>query len=155
MKRIDLLITPENAGQRLDRALRDAVPDLSRAVLQKAVLAGHCQVDGLPVTRPDAKTRLGQHVVLHLPHAENTLAAEEGHLELLWQDASLVVCNKPAGLTVHPCPSCPEHTLVQRLLGAFRSWRGWTDCVPALSTVWTRTPAAFCWRLCTKPRAWP
>ncbi len=119
MKRIELLITPENAGQRLDRALRDAVPELSRAVLQKAVLAGHCQVDGLPVTRPDTKTRLGQHVVLHLPHAENTLAAEEGHLELLWQDASLVVCNKPAGLTVHPCPSCPEHTLVQRLLGRF------------------------------------
>lgn len=119
MNRIELLITTENAGQRLDRALRDAAPDLSRAALQKAVLAGHCLVDGLPASRPDAKTRPGQRVVLQLPRAESALTAEEGHLELLWRDADLVVCNKPAGLTVHPCPSCPEHTLVQRLLGRF------------------------------------
>lgn len=119
MNSVELLITAKNAGQRLDRALREAVPDMSRAALQKAVLAGLCQVDGLPMTRPDAKMKSGQRVLLHLPHTENTLSAEDGHLELLWQDASLVVCNKPAGLTVHPCPSCPEHTLVQRLLGRF------------------------------------
>ena len=79
----------------------------------------HGMVDGLPVSRPDAKTRPGQRVLLELPPTENALSPEEGHLELLWQDESLVVCNKPAGLTVHPCPSCPEHTLVQRLLGRF------------------------------------
>ena len=75
MNRIELLITTENAGQRLDRALRDAAPDLSRAALQKAVLAGHCLVDGLPASRPDAKTRPGQRVVLQLPRAESALTA--------------------------------------------------------------------------------
>lgn len=119
MNRIELLITADTAGRRLDRVLRDAAPGLSRAALQKAVLAGRCLVDDLPVSRPDAKTRPGQRVLLELPPTENALSPEEGHLELLWQDESLVVCNKPAGLTVHPCPSCPEHTLVQRLLGRF------------------------------------
>ena len=119
MNRIELLITADTAGRRLDRVLRDAAPGLSRAALQKAVLAGRCLVDDLPVSRPDAKTRPGQRVLLELLPTENALSPEEGHLELLWQDESMVVCNKPAGLTVHPCPSCPEHTLVQRLLGRF------------------------------------
>jgi len=112
-------VASTEAGQRLDRVLRGAAPELSRAALQKAVQAGHCLVDGLPETRPDAKTRAGQTLLLRLPETATTLQAEEGHLELLWQDAHMVVCNKPAGLTVHPCPSCPEHTLVQRLLSQF------------------------------------
>ena len=92
MNHIELLITADTAGRRLDRVLRDAAPGLSRAALQKAVLAGHCLVDGLPVSRPDAKTRPGQRVLLELPPTENALSPEEGHLELLWQDESLVVC---------------------------------------------------------------
>ncbi|MEG6594176.1 RluA family pseudouridine synthase, partial [Desulfovibrio sp. 1188_IL3213] len=78
-----------------------------------------CTVDGLPEKRPAAKVHMGQAVILNLPEHQGSLQPEEGHLELLWQDAHLVVCNKPAGLTVHPCPSCPEQTLVQRLLGRF------------------------------------
>lgn len=119
MSDVEILISAQTAGQRLDRVLRDAAPALSRAALQKAVLAGCCAADGLPLTRPDARTRLGQRIVLRLPDSENKLKAEEGHVEVLWQDERLVVCNKPAGLTVHPCPSCPERTLVQRLLGRF------------------------------------
>lgn len=119
MSGLDILVTPDKAGQRLDCVLREAAPQRSRAALQKAVLAGCCLVDGLPETRPDARMRAGQRVVLQLPEAVGVLKAEEGHLELLWQDEHLLVCNKPAGLTVHPCPSCPEHPLVQRLLGRF------------------------------------
>lgn len=111
--------TVDDAGQRLDRVLHQAAPEMSRAALQKAVQAGHCQVDGLPETRVNAKMRAGQTITLRLPETATTLQAEEGHLELLWQDEHMVVCNKPAGLTVHPCPSCPEQTLVQRLLGRF------------------------------------
>ena len=111
--------TAEDAGQRLDRVLHQVASEMSRAALQKAVQAGHCQVDGLPETRVNAKMRAGQTITLRLPETTTTLQAEEGHLELLWQDEHMVVCNKPAGLTVHPCPSCPEQTLVQRLLGRF------------------------------------
>ncbi|MDR0816398.1 MAG: dephospho-CoA kinase [Desulfovibrio sp.] len=119
MNGIELLITEKTVGQRLDRVLRDAVPELSRAALQKAVLAGLCLVDGLVMTRPAARTRSGQRVSLRLPAARKTLTAEQSRVEILWQDEHLLVCNKPAGLTVHPCPSCPDNTLVQRLLGRF------------------------------------
>lgn len=119
MKELRLTTTANDAGQRLDRVLSQAAPELSRAALQKAVQAGHCQIDGLPETRANTKVRPGQTIVLSLPETSTTLQAEEGHLELLWQDEHMVVCNKPAGLTVHPCPSCPEQTLVQRLLGRF------------------------------------
>lgn len=44
---------------------------------------------------------------------------KRGIWKFFWHDEHLAVCNKPAGLTVHPCPSCPEHTLVQRLLARF------------------------------------
>lgn len=119
MNDISLTIQPLQAGQRLDKILSDAAPELSRAALQKAMTGGHCLVDGQPETKPSAKVRAGQHVLVHLPEAQSTLCAEGGHLDVLFHDQNLLVCNKPAGLTVHPCPSCPEHTLVQRLLGRF------------------------------------
>ncbi|MDD4701856.1 MAG: dephospho-CoA kinase [Desulfovibrio sp.] len=119
MNSLKLEITAAQAGQRLDRLLHAAEPDLSRTALQKAIQSGHCTVDGLTETRPAAKVRTGQQVHLQLPEVSGQLQPEDGHLELLWQDEHLVVCNKPAGLTVHPCPSCPEQTLVQRLLARF------------------------------------
>ena len=60
---------------------------------------------------------------LCLPQADSPLQAEAADLEVLFQDERLVVCNKPAGLTVHPCPSCPEGTLVHRLLHHFPQLR--------------------------------
>lgn len=119
MNRLQLEITAAQAGQRLDRILSAALPDLSRAALQKAIQSGHCTVDDQAETKPAAKVKTGQAVVLLLPEASGQLAPEDGELEVLWQDEHLVVCNKPAGLTVHPCPSCPEQTLVQRILARF------------------------------------
>ncbi len=108
--------TSEDAGLRLDRVLSSLAPDVSRAALQKAIRAGRCCIDGIPVTNPNMRLHPGQALALRMPDTVTSLQAEAGHVELLWQDAHLIVCNKPAGLTVHPCPSCPEHTLVQRLL---------------------------------------
>lgn len=123
MRTLQLRIPATAAGQRLDRALGQALPDVSRAALQKAIRAGLCRVDGLPQTSPDCRARAGQAVEILMPEADSPLQAEEGHLEILWHDEHLAVCNKPAGLTVHPCPSCPEHTLVQRLLARFPQLR--------------------------------
>ena len=113
----------EEAGERLDRALHVRLDGMSRAAIQKAVTAGNCRIDGLPVTTPACKLRRGQRVELRLPQTDSPLQAEEAELEVLFQDAHLVVCNKPAGLTVHPCPSCPEGTLVHRLLHHFPQLR--------------------------------
>ena len=123
MKRLQITVAPDQAGQRLDILLHTAAPQLSRAALQKAVQAGNCRVDDVPETRCRVKARAGQTICLLLPDTENSLQAEHGALQLLWHDEHLAVCNKPAGLTVHPCPSCPRQTLVQRLLGRFPQLR--------------------------------
>lgn len=107
------------AGQRLDRVLSLRLAELSRGAIQKAIAAGHCHIDGLAVTAAAYKLRAGQEVRLELPPAGNPLQAEAAELDVLWHDERLLVCNKPAGLTVHPCPSCPEGTLVHRLLFHF------------------------------------
>ncbi len=106
-------------GKRLDRFLAGEMPGTSRAALQRAVADGRCALDGCIVTKPDRRLKAGQILRVSLPGQESALRPESGDIDILWHDDSLVVCNKPAGLTVHPCPSCPENTLVQRLLSRF------------------------------------
>ena len=116
---IVLIVDPPRAGQRLDRILSDALPDHSRGTVQKAVEAGRCLVDGFPETAVSRKMKAGQEIRFTPPAENSRLEAEEGHVDVLWHDTHMLVCRKPAGLTVHPCPSCPSGTLVQRLLGRF------------------------------------
>ena len=116
---IVLLVDAGKAGQRLDRLLSEALPDRSRAAVQKAVEAGCCLVDGLPETVVSRRMKAGQEVRFSPPEGGTALEAEEGAVDAVWHDAHLLVCHKPAGLTVHPCPSRPSGTLVQRLLGHF------------------------------------
>ncbi|MBQ9405594.1 MAG: dephospho-CoA kinase [Desulfovibrio sp.] len=108
--------TAEQVGQRLDHLLCALAPEFTRSALQKAIREGRCRLDGLDATFPSIRLRAGQRLELDMPEPNAKLKAEEGDVDVLWQDKHLLVCNKPPGLTVHPCPSCPEHTLVQRLL---------------------------------------
>lgn len=119
MEERQFTVTPEAAGQRLDRFLSGLLPDMSRASLKKAVEQGHCHIDGLPAGGASCKVRAGQTVSLVLPSPARAMQPEDGMLDILWQDAHMAVINKPAGLTVHPCPSCPEGTLAHRLLAHF------------------------------------
>lgn len=119
MKRLEHAVAPEEGGERLDRILSRALPGLSRGAVQRAIRQGCALVDGMAVSAPDFRPRAGQTVRLDLPETESRLAPEAGELCIVHEDRDFIVCRKPAGLTVHPCPSCPEHTLVQRLLGRF------------------------------------
>lgn len=119
MKRLEHAVAPNEDGERLDRILRQALPGLSRGAVQRAIRQGCALVDGMPVSAPDFRPRAGQTVRLDLPETETRLAPEAGELCIVHEDRDFIVCCKPAGLTVHPCPSCPERTLVQRLLGRF------------------------------------
>lgn len=112
------LVGLEFRGMRLDAFLSQAT-GLSRARLKKAVQQGQCRVDG--TTRAEADLRLapGQTIRLDLPVEHTALLPEQGDLVVLYRDEHLAVLDKPAGLTVHPCPSCPEGTLVHRLLAYF------------------------------------
>ena len=109
---------PAGKKPRLD-AFLSSMCDESRSRLKKLVEQGRCKVDGQVCTDADQKVRPGQRVELLLPAASNVVEPEEGPLEILYRDADLAVVNKPAGLTMHPCPSCPKGTLVHRLLWHF------------------------------------
>ncbi len=105
---------------RLDKALSRDVPDdaiLSRTRLARLIRDGAVRVDGQPVT--DAKARIdeGARVVLTVEDAEDShIGPEAIPLDVVYEDADLIVVNKPAGMVVHPAPGTPSGTLVNALL---------------------------------------
>lgn len=112
-------IPDEGTGQRLDKFLGSVVHDISREKIKRAILEGGCRVQGVTVKAPGTRLAPGQEVVLTLHVPTTALEPEEGDVACIWQDAHILVLNKPVGITVHPCPSCPQGTLVQRLAAHF------------------------------------
>ncbi len=112
-------LSEEEEKTRLDVFLGRNFPEISREKIKKAIKEGYCRIDGQTADSPAKRLVAGQSLEFCLPETENILEAEEGELELLWRDEHMAVLNKPAGITVHPCPSCPDHTLVNLLLSRF------------------------------------
>ena len=110
---------PESARkERLDAFLSSMTGE-SRSRIKKIVERGDCLVDGLPCVGADTRLRPGQTVEIFLPGPSDALIPEKGPLDILYSDEDIAVINKPAGLTMHPCPSCPSGTLVHRLAARF------------------------------------
>ena len=117
--------TVDGGRVRLDRFLGEALreQDVSREKVKRAIRDGGCLVDGAVCTDVSAKVGAGQSIELRMEAEPTSVQPEEGELEILYQDAWLAVLNKPAGMTVHPAPSCPDGTLVHRLVARFPSLR--------------------------------
>ena len=108
---------PEAAGERLDRLLAAALPQLSRSRLKALIEEGQVSSGGAAVTSPAAKVKAGQTFAIIIPEARPVaLAAQAIPLEILFEDKDLIVLNKPAGLVVHPAAGNPDHTLVNALI---------------------------------------
>jgi len=104
-------------GERLDRWLTAENADLSRSRLKQLIEAGHVSVDGRTIDDAAYKLKAGQNVELTLPAPIATeLAAQDMELDVVFEDAHLIVVNKPAGLVVHPAAGNPDRTLVNALL---------------------------------------
>jgi 23S rRNA pseudouridine1911/1915/1917 synthase len=104
------------AGLRLDQALAAALPQYSRARLQRWIRAGAVRANGQPVRARD-RVQGGERLIVEAEFAADTsVAAEELPLTILHEDAALLVLNKPAGLVVHPGAGNREHTLQNALL---------------------------------------
>lgn len=115
-------VLPECSGQRLDSFLARELSGhgLSRSRIKDLILQGHARIDGLPVNLPRQELISGQIVGLAVPSpAETALEAQEGRLAIIYQEENFLILNKPPGLTVHPCPSCPRDTLVNILIHNF------------------------------------
>jgi 23S rRNA pseudouridine1911/1915/1917 synthase len=103
-------------GERLDIFLRTKFPAVSRGAMQRLIEQGHIRVNGQTV-KPTHSPRAGEVVAVTWPEARPAEAQpEEMPLEILFEDQSLLVVNKPAGLVVHPAAGHEEHTLVNALL---------------------------------------
>jgi 23S rRNA pseudouridine1911/1915/1917 synthase len=109
-------IPAELAGRRLDQALAELFSDYSRSRLTAWIKAGDVLVDGA-VAVPRQIVRGGEEVTLRAqPTAEVPLAPEAIALDIRYEDADLLVINKPSGLTVHPGAGQASGTLQNALL---------------------------------------
>jgi 23S rRNA pseudouridine1911/1915/1917 synthase len=116
--RVESFTIPETyRGQRLDKALADLLPDFSRNRLQTWLRDGHIRVDD-ETAAPRMPVRGGERVVARLEAEPATpqVAPEPIALDIVYQDADLLVVNKPAGLVVHPGAGNRDGTLQNALL---------------------------------------
>ncbi|SBV91647.1 Pseudouridine synthase, RluA family [uncultured delta proteobacterium] len=117
-----VFVVPETAGHaRLDAFLGTALREegVSREKIKQAILAGQVCCNGVMCNKPSIMVAPGDTVTAALPAPVTALTAEQGELAVLWHDEHLAVCNKPAGLTVHPAPGLTEGTLANLLLHHF------------------------------------
>jgi 23S rRNA pseudouridine1911/1915/1917 synthase len=102
---------------RLDRALADALPEISRMRLQALIGQGAVFIDGSPVTDAKHKRLSGKAFSLHLPAARPAeTVAQDIPLIIPYEDEDLLIVDKPAGLVVHPAAGHFDGTLVNALL---------------------------------------
>jgi 23S rRNA pseudouridine1911/1915/1917 synthase len=100
----------------LDRFLAAAWPDLSRTQLQRLLASGDITVNG-GAARASRPVRAGDRIEARLPAASpSPLMPEPMDLRVVYEDADLLVIDKPAGLVVHPAPGHSTGTLVNGLL---------------------------------------
>jgi 23S rRNA pseudouridine1911/1915/1917 synthase len=107
------------AGARLDRLLAERLPEMSRSRLKALIEDGRVTLVGsdTAVLSPSARVKAGQSFAIIVP--DSVAAEPEGQaipLDILYEDADVLVLDKPAGLVVHPAPGNQEGTLVNALI---------------------------------------
>ncbi len=106
----------ETSGQRLDVFLAAAVPELTRSAAQRLLEQGNVTLGGAPLKK-NARTEAGAEYELLLPELRETeLVAQDIPLDVVYEDADVLVVNKPKGLVVHPAAGHEDGTLVNALL---------------------------------------
>ncbi|MBQ8967938.1 RluA family pseudouridine synthase [Ruminococcus sp.] len=106
----------ENAGERIDKLLSVQLPDMSRSAIQKLIEDGSVLVGGKSVGK-NYKLRNGDEVEVTIPEPkELKVEPQDIPIEIVYEDDSLLVVNKPKGMVVHPAAGNPDGTLVNALL---------------------------------------
>ena len=123
-KRHSFTVAPEEGGVRLDLYLAGKEPGLSRAQIQRAVWEGRVWVNDRPA-KVGRRVKTADSIAIAIPAAQPSEVAPEAiPLTILYEDASLLVIDKPAGMVVHPAPGHPGGTLVNALLHHCRDLSG-------------------------------
>lgn len=113
---LSAVIPAELAGKRLDQALSAIFTEHSRSRMQAWIRKGDVLLDGIPAAQR-YRVSGGESVAIDTTiEPQQSWDAEEIPLEVIHEDAQLLVINKPAGLIVHPGAGNPQHTLLNALL---------------------------------------
>ncbi len=105
-----------DVAARLDRALADALPELSRARIQALMLQGAISRDGAAMTDPSARASPGLYRLIVPAAVPPEPLGEDLRLMVLFEDEHLIVIDKPAGMSAHPAPGSHSGTLVNALI---------------------------------------
>src|SRR5688572_30379479 len=117
MNQLSFTADAENAGERLDRYLTAQIPDYSRSQIQRLIETGQVTHSRYQKVKANSDIRDGDVITVDLPAPQAAAAQPEDlPLEILFDDADVVVVNKPAGMVVHPAAGNPSGTLVNALL---------------------------------------
>ena len=120
-------VTAANPRERLDKLLAGALPALSRTRLKALIESGRVGCAGATITDPSYRVKPGQVFDITVPAPVAAVPRpQEMPLTVVYEDADVIVIDKPAGLVVHPAPGNREDTLVNALLA---------HCGPSLSGV--------------------
>jgi 23S rRNA pseudouridine1911/1915/1917 synthase len=125
MTRLQFTADAEAAGERLDRYLTGQIPDYSRSQIQRLIESGHVTHSRHAKTKANSDIREGDLIGVELPEAQPATAQPEDlPLPILYNDADVVVVDKPAGMVVHPGAGNASGTLVNALLHHIRDLSG-------------------------------
>lgn len=111
-------IDPELSGERIDKFLSRNLADVSRSRIQKLITEGKVLVNGARVSKHH-KLACGQEISIEDLSSINTspnIVAEEIDLKIVYEDKSILVISKEAGMLTHPAPGNEKHTLVNALM---------------------------------------
>ncbi|WP_374651784.1 RluA family pseudouridine synthase [Dongia sp.] len=118
-QKLELSIPDQAAGERLDRALASLLPEMSRSRLKALIEAGNLtsSESGATITEPSFRVKPGQLFALHVPDAAPPEPlGQDIALDIVYEDADIIVVDKPAGMVVHPAPGNLDSTLVNALI---------------------------------------
>ncbi|MFC2044477.1 RluA family pseudouridine synthase [Chloroflexota bacterium] len=109
----------DKASIRLDKYVAETCPDLSRSQAQRLISDGYIMVNNR-LAKAGLKLNLGDRLTISLPSPiPSPLLPEAIPLNVIYEDNDLLVIDKPPGLTVHPAPGHPSHTLINAILYHF------------------------------------
>jgi 23S rRNA pseudouridine1911/1915/1917 synthase len=106
----------DDLGTRLDRYVADQLPDLSRGTVQGLIESGRVRVDGQQ-RKPKFRMTPGEVVSVEIPPPQiDEILPDPIPLDIVYEDADVIVVDKPAGMVVHPAPGHPRETLANALV---------------------------------------
>ena len=116
MEPIRLRASEESKNQRLDAFLASSLDGLTRSQATRLIESGEVAVNGRAVSK-SYKLAGGEDIAVTLPEPEPVEAGPQDiPLDVVYEDADVIVVNKPSGMVVHPAPGHPDGTLVNALL---------------------------------------